>query len=210
MVVVQKLDALIQNIQSTDHAALFYETQESKRNFLFKFIANGLLRNKGCMYICSEETPEQIRHGMVSYGINIEDEERAGKLIIFSCDEFYIEKGRAEPIKIISMWNDIYEQFEEKGWGMRVTGETSCFFKHNHVRELLRYEYALHRILTIPMDAICAFDLKTIVEMGYTDLIMPIIRAHGYAFFTGPSGIIRLEPENVEDTDVEKLLDIKI
>ncbi len=96
----------------------------------------------------------------------------------------------------------------KRGLRRRATGEASCFFKHNQVRELLRYEYALHRALSTPMDAICAFDLQTIVNTGYEDMIMPFVRAHGYAFFTSPGGIISLEPENVEDTDIEKLLDI--
>ena len=86
----------------------------------------------------------------------------------------------------------------------------SCFFREGKVRELLRYEYALHKVLFMPIDAICAYNLKTIVETGYTDVIMPLVRAHGKAVFTAEGGIMVLEPENLEDTDIERLLEIKI
>jgi len=48
------------------------------------------------------------------------------------------------------------------------------------------------------------------VETGYTDMIMPLIRAHGKAIFTAEGGIMILEPENIEASDVERLLEIEI
>jgi hypothetical protein len=80
----------------------------------------------------------------------------------------------------------------------------------NMVRELLRYEYALHKVLAIPMEAVCAYNLKIIIDTGYTDIIMPIIRAHGKAIFATDDGFVILEPRDIEDTDVEKLLNIEI
>lgn len=91
--------------------------------------------------------------------------------------------GQAESIKIITHWNEAYNRFSGRGLGIWVTGETSCFFRKNMVRELLRYEYALHKILAILMEAICAYDLMTIVDTGYKDMIMPLVRAHGKAIF---------------------------
>jgi len=52
--------------------------------------------------------------------------------------------------------------------------------------------------------------VNTIVETGYSEVIMPLVRAHGWAIFTGPGGSMMYEPENVEDYDIEKLLRIKI
>ena len=108
-------------------------------------------------------------------------------------------------MKIINRWNETYNRFKEKGLGMRVAGETSCFFNQNKVRELLRYEYALHRVISNPIEVLCAYNIQTIVKTGYTDMIMPLVRAHGKAIFTAHGGSVVLEPEAVEDTDVEKL-----
>ena len=101
-------------------------------------------------------------------------------------------------------------EMKGRGLGLRVTGETSCFFKEGKVRDLLRYEYALHRVLSIPMEAICAYSVPAIVNTGYTEMIMPLIRAHGGAIFTAGGGTMIVEPEEVEKTDVEELLRIEI
>jgi len=99
-------------------------------------------------------------------------------------------------------------KFREKG--LRVTDEAAFFLKHNKVRELLRLEYSSHRVLKTQVEAICAYSIDTIVNAGCIDVIMPLVRAHAWAIFTGPGGSTVFEPENVEDSDVEKLLQIKI
>lgn len=210
MLLAKEIQSYIYGLEPRDHVILFYDTLEGKRNILYGFLADGLGKKKGLVYICSDESPDQVRSGLESYGVDVGANEEAGRLLIRNYDEWYIERGRAEALKIITYWNEAYDQFSGKGLGMRVTGETSCFFRNNMVRELLRYEYALHKILTIPMEAICAYDLQTIVDTGYTDMIMPLVRAHGKAIFATQVGSMILEPENVEDTDIEKLLDIKI
>ncbi len=60
------------------------------------------------------------------------------------------------------------------------------------------------------MEAVCAYNVNTIVDTGYSEVIMPLVRAHGKAVFTGPSGSIIYEPEKVEEKDIEKLLKIRI
>ena len=210
MLLTEEVRRFIEKIEPTNHIVLFYDTPEAKNNILFNYVSDGLKKKKGVLCICSDEGPEQVRRGMMSFGIDVEGEEEKGSLLICSYDGWYIENGRAEALRTLSRWNKAYEQFKMKGLGMRVTGETSCFFEHGLVRELMRYEYALHRIFTFPMDAICMYNLRTIVNTGYTDVIMPILRAHGKAIFATRGGSIVIEPENVEDTDVEKLLEIKI
>jgi len=38
---------------------------------------------------------------------------------------------------------------------------------------------------------------------------MPLVRAHGKALFTAEGGTMMLEPEKVEGSDLEQLMDIK-
>jgi len=204
------LESFIHEFKPHNHLILFYDTLKNKYEILYQFIANGLQHGKGTVYICSDEGPEEVSREMGSFGINVETKVKEGMLLIRNFNEWYIERGRVEPIKIITRWNKAFDQFSGRGLGMRVIGETSCFFRQGLVRELMRYEYALHKVLTIPMEAICAYNLKTIVDTGYTDVIMPLIRAHGKAIFTTEGGSMIFEPEKIEDTDVEKLLDIEI
>jgi KaiC/GvpD/RAD55 family RecA-like ATPase len=210
MLSTDEMDSLIQGIDTTDHVLLFYDTQESKLRILYSYLAEGLKQGKGIMYIRTEETPQDVYTGLASHGIDVEPNLASGSILTPSYDEFYIVDGKAETLKILNRWHETSSYFQSKGLGLRATGEVSCFFKENKVRELLRYEYALHKVLYIPMDAICAYNLKTIVETGYTDIIMPLVRAHGKAVFTAEGGTMVLEPENVEDTDIERLLEIKI
>jgi hypothetical protein len=200
----------VESMKPTDHVIFFYDTVESKCRILFNFLDNGLANRKGAAYVCSEENPEQIRNRMESFGIDIKETEKEGKLIIRNYDGWYIENGEVEYVKILAGWRDIYNEFRKRGFGLRGVGEMACFFKHNKVRELLRYEYALHRVLDIPMEAICAYDVNTIVETGYSEIMMPLVRAHGWAIFTGPGGEMVYQAENVEDYDIEKLLQVKL
>ena len=200
----------VDNMKPTDHVLFFYDTPQKKREVLFNFLATGLASRKGAVYVCSEETPDQIRDGMRAYGIDVNKNEEEGKLIVRSYDGWYMQDGQVEFVRILAGWKEICEELQKKGLGLRVTGEVSCFFTHGKVRDLLRYEYALHRVFDIPMEAICAFDVNTIVETGYSEVIMPLVRAHGWAIFTGPGGSMIYEPENVEDYDVERLLKIRI
>ena len=210
MSVTEEIVDFVDNMKPTEHVLLFYDTPEKKHEVLFNFLATGLASRKGAVYVCSEESPEDIREGMKAYGIDVNKNEEEGNLIVRNYDGWYIQDGQVEFVRILAGWKEIYEKFQKKGLGLRVTGEVSCFFKHNRVRELLRYEYSLHRVFDIPMESICAYNVNTIVETGYSEVIMPLVRAHGWAIFTGPGGEMIYEPENVEDYDVEKLLRIKI
>ncbi|MGD2142732.1 MAG: MEDS domain-containing protein [Candidatus Bathyarchaeota archaeon] len=210
MLLNDEVTSFIHDMEPTNHIILFYDTKKSKRNILNTYIADGLENEKGGLYVCYEETPDQIRTGMKSFGIDVDKNEKSGKLQIQYYDPFYIENGIVDPLKIINHWQNIYGKMKELGFGLRGTGELSCFFDEGKVRELLHYEYALHRVLSIPMEAICAYSVPTIVKTGYTEMIMPLIRAHGGAIFTAEGGTMIVEPEEVEKTDVEELLKIQI
>ncbi|MCW4051427.1 MAG: MEDS domain-containing protein [Candidatus Bathyarchaeota archaeon] len=204
-----ELDSFIREIGVNNHIILFYDSQESKRKVLYSYLADGLKKGMGIVYIRSEETEDQIRRGLVSQGIDFEPNLSTGNIVIRNYDEWYIENDHVEPMRIIDHWHKVKDQFTAKGLGVRATGELSCFFEHDKVRELLKYEYALHKVLNIPMDVICAYNLKTIVDKGYTEMIMPLVRAHGKALFTAEGGTMMLEPQGIEGSDLEKLMEIK-
>jgi len=199
----------ITDTKPRDHNIIFYDAPERKKLLLFQYINYALENGKAAIYICSDETPNQIRGAMRPL-IPVDEMEKARRLQIRNYDEWYIEDGRADAMRIIGKWKTAYEDNKGRGMGLRVTGETSCFFVNDMVRELMRYEYALHRFLDFPFEALCAYNIQTIVETGYTDVIMPLVRAHGKALFLAHGGSMVLEPENIEDTDIEKLLQLEI
>ena len=210
MSVTKEVLYFVENLKPRNHVILFYFDPENKYNILLNYLSAGLANGKGAAYICSEESPEEIRSRMETHGINVREAEEDDRLIIRNYDEWYIQDGEVESVRILAGWKEMFEKLRRRGLGLRVTGETACFFKQNKVEDLLRYEYALHRVLDIPMDAICAYDLNAIVDSGHTEVIMPLVRAHGWAIFTDKDKSMVYEPENVEDYDIEKLLRIKL
>lgn len=200
MSVTQEVLYFVENLKPKNHVILFYFTPENKYSILFSYLSAGLANGKGAAYICSEESPEKIRGRMETYGINVREAEEQGRMSIRNYDEWYIQDGEVDSLRILAGWKEMFEKLRLRGLGLRVTGETACFFEHDKVEELLRYEYSLHRVLDIPMDAICAYDLNAIVDSGHTEVIMPLVRAHGWAIFTDRDKSMIYEPENVEDT----------
>ena len=207
---VSEIQSYIESIQPKHHICLFYDSLESKHKIVYEFLADGINRGKGIVYICYEESSDEIRKGLEAHGVDVEPNERSGNLKILQFDEWYMPGGRVESLRIINNWKSMQEEFHTRGLGMRVTGEVSGFFDKGKVRELLRYEYALHRFLDIPMEAICSYNVNTIIRTGYSEMIMPLVRAHGKAIFSSQGGVMILEPDDVEDRDIERLLDIEI
>ena len=207
---ISDVSGFIQSIETHNHIILFYDSYETRNRIVYNYLSDGLQQGKGIVYVYSEETPDQVEKGLKSHGVEVEPNLRSGNITLHTCDKWYIENGRVEPLRIISRWNSELNRLSSMGLGMRAYGDTACFFTHDKVRELLRYEYSLHKVLTMPMDVICGYSLKTIVDKGYTDMIMPLVRAHGKAIFTAEGGSMVLEPQDVEESDVEKLLDLEI
>jgi len=210
MLISENIHEFLKNIKPYQHVGLFYDSQEAKRSILFDYLSEGLNDGKGIVYISYEENMDDIKHKMTTFGIDVEPNEKAGNIVLKTSDEWYMPDGKVDPLRIINQWNGLYSNFKEKGLGMRVTGEVSGFFENNKVQDLLKYEYALHKILKIPMEAICSYNINTIVAKGHSEMIMPLVRAHGMAIFTAKGDQMIMEPDKTEVSDIENLLKIDI
>ena len=123
MLVSDEVIEFIHNMKPTNHVILFYDSTESKRRILNTYIADGLENNKGALYVCSEETPDQIRKGLEASGIDVDENESSGKLMIKYYDPFYFENGEVEPLKVINKWHGVLAEMNKMGLGLRGTGE---------------------------------------------------------------------------------------
>ena len=88
-----------------------FSTPENKYKILFNFLAAGLEKGKGVLYVCSEDRPEQIRREIEAFGIDIKKKEREGALMIYNFDEWYFENGQAESVKIIARWKETMKNY---------------------------------------------------------------------------------------------------
>jgi hypothetical protein len=172
-----------------EHAILFYTGIEDKHRILFTFIKIGLDRNEAAVYVASEENPEQIKEAMTKFGIDVKRHEEKGALKILDYKDYYIINGRFDASRTRALSERLCNEAIERGFkGIRVVGESFCFFEAGLTRELLEYERSLPHRFEIPMTAICAYNTEMIVDrMGMTELMLDLIRVHSGASFTGQS-----------------------
>jgi sugar-specific transcriptional regulator TrmB len=182
-----KLTRVLKGLKPRDHAILVYNSPEVKREALFAYIMYGLERGEAAKYVCSEETPSEIRKGMRSFGVNVEEYEKTGALDILHYTSVYIKDGKFDIPDVMNTWNNYYREAMAMGFkGLRVTGEMSCFIEHRLVRELLEYEQSLHTTLDIPMTAICAYNSQALGRIDNPiDVYSELVKAHGKILFAG-------------------------
>ncbi|MFW9956198.1 MAG: MEDS domain-containing protein [Candidatus Thorarchaeota archaeon] len=187
----------LRHLRPRDHVVLFYDSQELKRQVLFSYIKNGLERGDGAVYVCSEETVNEIIDGMKRYGIDVESHLRSKGLVVVDYADFYIKKGQFSIDDVMEGWESYYNEAQKNGFkGLRVTGEMSCFIKHNLTEELLDYEKALHTVLDIPIMAICAYSSEALQDVDNpVNVYSELIKAHGkvlYAEHDRPAGRVEV------------------
>jgi len=184
----EKVTRLVSRLRPREHAIFVYNFLETKRNVLFSYIKYGLENSEAAIYVCSEEDPNQIRDAMKQFGIEVEKHEKTGALSILHYTDLYIIiDGKFSMSKTIDSWNKLYKEALMKGFkGLRVTGETACFLEHNLIQELVEYEEALHKVLDIPMVAICAYNANMLTRIkDPINVYSELVRAHGTVLFTG-------------------------
>jgi sugar-specific transcriptional regulator TrmB len=185
--VSEKATRFVEKLETSDHVIFVYQSTEAKHDILFNYIKVGLEKGDAGIYVASDENPSEIRNAMKEFGISVEKYEKAGALRILDWQEVYIIDGKFEIPATMSIWNKHYNEAVAKGFkGLRVTGEMACFFKHQLLPELVEYEMALHRILDLPIIAICAYNADDLTKaFNPINLYNELVKAHGTVLFAG-------------------------
>jgi len=185
--VPEKIEQFLQSLRPTNHVIFVYNSLEAKHQVLFNYIRSGLENGEAAAYVASEENPQQIRDAMKRLRFDVEKYENAGALKILGYKDIYIIDGKFSITTTMNLWKKLYAEALKQGFnGLRVTGEMTCFFRHNLVEQLLEYERALHRVLDVPIIAACAYNANTVMEVDNPiDLYNELLKAHGKILFTG-------------------------
>jgi len=185
--VPEKVISFMEKLRPTNHLIFVYDSPEAKYNVLFNYLKAGLEQGEAGVYVTAEENPSQIREAMERFGIKVEKYEKTGALHISRYEDIYITDGKFNVATTMNSWNKLYNRSLKNGFkGLRVTGETAWFFKRKLIPELIEYEKSLHKVMDIPMIAICAYNANMLNKTKdplniYTELA----RAHGTVLFTG-------------------------
>jgi len=164
-----------------------YDSLEAKYNVLFNYLKVGLEKGEAGVYVTSDDNPSQIREAMKRFGIEVEKYEKTGALNISRYEDIYIAEGEFNMTTTMNSWNKIYSKALKNGFkGLRVTGETAWFFNRKLIPELIEYEKSLHKVMDIPMIAICAYNANNINKTeDPVNTFSELARAHGTVLFTG-------------------------
>jgi sugar-specific transcriptional regulator TrmB len=185
--VPEKIVHFMEQLRPTNHLIFVYDSPDAKYNVLFNYLKAGLDGGEAGVYVAGDENTNQIKAAMKQFGIRFEEYEKTGALQLFRYEDVYIIDGKFDTNTTMNLWNRLYKDALKKGFkGLRVTGEMACFLKHNLIQELIEYEKALHRILDIPIVAICAYNANMLNRSkDPINLYNELARAHGTALFTG-------------------------
>jgi len=183
----------VKRMKATDHVILFYSNPEDKRLALFTYLKAGLDRGEAAAYVAGHDTVEEVKRAMGEFGLEVDRLERSGALRVIDYRDWYILGGKFDAAKTMELWRKLYGEAVARGFkGLRVVGEMACFFKHGMVDELVEYERALHRVLELPMSAICAYPTDAVAKEGRGELYLDLIKAHSTVIFLGPeAGLVK-------------------
>jgi hypothetical protein len=176
-----------------DHVIMFHSDSDDKHQVLFTYLKAGLDQGEAAAYVASEETPDEIRQAMRRFGIDVNELEKRGALRVIDYRDWYIVGGKFNVTETIERWKRLCDEVIAKGFkGLRVTGETACFFRERMVRELVEYEQALHRVLDLSMAAICAYDSRVVANERGGELYLDLIKTHSNVIIVGPeAGVVK-------------------
>ncbi len=206
----QEVSDFLKEFDAGTHAVLFYDNQESKRELLFSHLKFGQ-NYQGLAYVCSEESPEQIRSEMIQFGLEANTVKGNQRLTIANYDDVYIVNGELNIPAIIGKFASLVDSYKERGLsGLRAAAEMSCFFQHDKVEEMISYEKALHRKFSFSAKGICAYNVMEMLRSGHMDVFMSLVKAHDPIIYATPRGFLLLKPQKVQPRDFETVMQVNV
>jgi hypothetical protein len=131
-----------------DHACLFYRDEDSLREVLAPYIAEGLRKGERCFCAQNPRTIGLLAGDLQLRGIPIEQEVKRGALEIHTDREFYFPNGVFQPTVMLEMLRRLIEDSVARGFAaFRIAGDTSWAARsQNHCEHLIRYEAMIDRL----------------------------------------------------------------
>lgn len=167
-----------------DHVMFCYPNIENKHQILFTYLQAGLVQGEAAAYATCESL-EDIKDSMRRFGIDIDKFEGSGALHIMVAEDWYIPGNSFSLQRIKTHWKRLYDKSTRKGFkGLRVAGDMTGFFQNGLVNELIEYEKSLHKILDLPITAICAYDY-VYMKKRLSNLLIELFDAHAHVILIG-------------------------
>jgi len=173
----------VRHLRLGDHAILYYDAEDVKRETSFPFLEAGLLRGEAVVYLVSEHKLDSEGREIQRYGISVEYFQKEA-FTVMSADEWYLKKGKAQAETIIANWLTLVKEKQKAGFTeLRAATEMEVFFDYAKSKELLRYEATLGRQFApnVPVCALCLYNMHSLDEKQFIQLN----KSHGHSIFKG-------------------------
>jgi len=154
-----------------DHAVLYYDTEDVKREITFQFLEAGLSKDEAAVYVVSEHKLDSECREIAYLGISADYFSKKA-FTIMSAEEWYLKKGKAQAKTIINNTLRLLKEKQKAGFtGVRAVAEMEVFFDNAKIKELLKYEAALGRELAFDLCALCLYntdwiDQKQVIQLN--------------------------------------------
>ena len=110
--------------QQGDHVCTLFSSPEEQLSAAVEYIQQGLDRHERCLYVCSEQTPDEFRAALAAAGIDVAREEAKGALILLTKESGHLEGGSFSPLRMISMLRNAVEDALKDGFeGLCAAGD---------------------------------------------------------------------------------------
>lgn len=165
----------VQNLKFGDHAFLLYDNEKVRQEITHVYIKAKLANGEAVIYIISERKIDSEIQELRKYVMDI-DHQQNGALTVLSAEEWYINKGKAQPKKIVENTLEFLKSKQKAGFtGIYGTGEMNVFFNHSK-RELLEYEKLLGRKIDNNTCGLCTYDDKAVDH----ETLVQLTNYHGH------------------------------
>ena len=176
-----------------NHGVLLYQNPNHKRKVIFNCLKETLSQERGILYIAGDEPPAKIYQEMFDFGFNVKNLQKEGMLKVVNFDEWYLINGKFDLKNVKALLTKTYNENLEKGIkGLFICGEMGCFFQHNLINDLLKYEKSIGKTFKISINAVCAYDINNIIQLE-AKLFFDLIRSHNQVFSPSFSGLFDFE-----------------
>jgi signal transduction histidine kinase len=178
------------------HFCQFYETKQDMLELLVPFFKAGLENNEFCLWVIAEPlTKEECIKVLQQQIPKIEQHLQQGHMEILKHDEWYLEKGRFNPAKVIKAWGTKLGLAMANGFdGMRVNGN-EAWLKSKDWKDFMDYERELNHALSgLKLIVLCTYELTKVDATA----ILDVAHAHECAITKRKGQVMILEVPEIK------------
>jgi hypothetical protein len=170
------------------HICGFFRNPQEEYRVLFPFIKEGLARGDRTVQIVEPELRDEYRQQLRAAGVDVDEEERRGRLEVLSGRDLYLQEGRFDTDRMLATIRQCLSPATGDSIS-RITGHGEWVDEQwPGVEHFLEYEALLDGVLREGRDTvICLYDLSKTSAA----LILDVLRTHRLVIL---GGLLRENP----------------